>query len=137
MASRRRIAIDTSSTTPLYRQVADQIRTRLVAGEFNAGECLPTVRRLAIDLCVNHNTVAQAYRTLAEEGWLSLRRGRGAVILPRGTPQPNPRARSRFAQRLRELVAEVRAAGVPSRAIRSEFEAVAETLSTRDQGKKA
>jgi GntR family transcriptional regulator len=131
MASRRRIVVDSASTVPIYRQVADQIRTLLVAAKFSPGERLPTVRRLAIDLAINHNTVAEAYRTLAQEGWLDLGRGRGAVVLVRGTPQPNEQTRNRFTRRLRELVAEGRAAGVSNKLIRSELEAVAETLGTR------
>jgi GntR family transcriptional regulator len=131
MSSKRHILVDSASPVPMYRQVADQIRTLLVAQEFTPGERLPTVRRLAIDLAVNHNTVAEAYRTLAEEGWLDLGRGRGAVVLVRGTPQPNEQTRNRFTRRLRELVAEGRAAGVSNKLIRSELEAVAETLGTR------
>jgi GntR family transcriptional regulator len=136
MSSRRRILVDSASPVPMYRQVADQIRTLLVAGEFTPGERLPTVRRLAIDLAVNHNTVAEAYRMLAEEGWLDLGRGRGALVLVRGTPQPDQQTRNRFTRRLWELVAEGRAAGVSSKLIRSELEAVAETLGTRIPARK-
>src|ERR1700730_373249 len=103
MASRRRIVVDDASTVPIYRQVADQIRTLLVSGEFSPGERLPTVRRLAIDLAVNHNTVAEAYRMLAEEGWLDLGRGRGALGLICGTAQPNEQRRNSFTRRLLQV----------------------------------
>jgi DNA-binding transcriptional regulator YhcF (GntR family) len=66
------------SPIPLYRQIADAIRTLLVAGTLVPGDILPPVRRLAIDLGLHFNTVAEAYRALALEGWLDLRRGRGA-----------------------------------------------------------
>jgi GntR family transcriptional regulator len=130
--SRKVIRIDLSSSIPVYRQIADQIRAMLVAREFSPGERLPTVRQVAVDLGVNHNTVAEAYRNLADEGWLSLERGRGAVVVSRSTPAANPRVRNAFAQRLRSLIAQVRAAGVSPQAIRSEFEEAATALLGRE-----
>ena len=129
--SKRTIRIDLASSLPVYQQIADQIRAMLVAGLFQPGERLPTVRQVAVDLGLNHNTVAEAYRSLAEEGWLSLERGRGAVVMSRSTPAANPKARVAFANRLRDLVAQVRAAGVSPQAIRSEFEEVADALLSR------
>ena len=130
--SKKTIKIDLGSSVPVYRQIADQIRAMLVAREFNPGERLPTVRQVAVDLGVNHNTVAEAYRNLAEEGWLSLERGRGALVVSRSTPAPNPRTRNAFSQRLRSLIAQVRAAGISPQAIRSEFEEVATALFGRE-----
>src|ERR1700730_19257747 len=77
------IRIDLAAPTPAYRQIADAIRALLVAGELRPGERLPTVRQLAIDLAVHHNTVAEAYRILSEEGWVDLRRKRGATVVER------------------------------------------------------
>ncbi len=131
-SSKKVIRIDLSSPIPVYRQIADQIRAMLVAREFSPGERLPTVRQVAVDLGVNHNTVAEAYRNLAEEGWLSLERGRGALVVSRTTPSPSPKARSAFGQRLRDLIAQVRAAGVSPQAIRSEFEEAATALLGRE-----
>src|SRR5215467_15787180 len=132
MGNRKVIRIDLSSPIPVYRQIADQIRAMLVAREFTPGERLPTVRQVAVDLGVNHNTVAEAYRNLADEGWLSLERGRGALVVSRSTPVPNQRARNAFAQRLRNLIAQVRAAGLPPQVIRSEFEEAATALLGRE-----
>ncbi len=134
--SRRRIEVDLASATPVYRQVADQIRELLVSGEFQPGERLPAVRQLAIDLAINHNTIAEAYRSLAAEGWLRLERARGAMVLARSTPGASRRTERQFARRLRELIAEVRAAGVSPKVIRSEFELLAEALPSHGEGKR-
>ena len=134
--SRRRIQIDITSSTPVYRQVADQIRELLVTGEFQPGEQLPTVRQLALDLGINHNTIADAYRTLADEGWLHLERARRAVVLSRSTPGATKQTEKQFARRLRELIAEVRAAGVSAKVIRTEFESLAGALPSRREEKK-
>ena len=106
------IEIDLAAAAPAYRQIAAAVRAHLVARRVRPGEQLPTVRRLALDLGVNHNTVAEAYRLLGDEGWLDLGRGRGATVLERATPDASPEARERFARRLSELVAEARGVGV-------------------------
>lgn len=122
------VEVDLAAPAPAYRQIADAVRAHLVAGRVRPGELLPTVRRLALDLGLNHNTVAEAYRLLADEGWLDLGRGRGATVLPRASPGPNPEARTRFERRLLELAAEARAAGVPVRGVRQALLAAARAL---------
>ena len=123
------IRIDTSAATPVYRQISDAIRALLVAGELNPGDLLPPVRQLAIDLAVHFNTVAEAYRILAEEGWLDLRRRRGAQVVARPAPRPAPPdADARFSQRLRELVAASQAEGLAPRKIARHLRRTAEGL---------
>ena len=128
MAGRNVIRIDLSSSVPAYRQIADAIRALLVNRELRPGEQLPTVRQLAIDLAVHHNTVAEAYRLLSDEGWLDLKRRRGAMVVERATPNASARERGALRQRLRGLIAEMRTAGVPLDAIREEFDSIAQRL---------
>jgi DNA-binding transcriptional regulator YhcF (GntR family) len=117
------ITIDLASPVPAYRQIASALRALLVAGELAPGTSLPTVRDLAVDLGVHHNTVAEAYRGLAEEGWLELRRKVGARVLDRPRPRrPRRGERETFGRRLRELVAEARAAGLSEADLRREVE---------------
>ncbi|MGH9449612.1 MAG: GntR family transcriptional regulator [Terriglobia bacterium] len=109
----RRIRIDLASRSPVYEQIADSLRALLVQEAFNPGERLPTVRRLAADLGLHHNTVAEAYRTLAAEGWLDLKRGRGASVSDRATPRSSPKVKKDFVKRLERLAVEAIACGVP------------------------
>src|ERR1035438_2678242 len=74
-----RLRIDLANPTPAYRQIVDGLRTFLVDGALHAGDLLPPVRELAFELGVHFNTVAEAYRILADEGWLDLKRRRGAA----------------------------------------------------------
>ena len=106
-----------ASDTPAYEQIVSGLRAVLVAREFEPGSQLPTVRQLAVDLGVHHNTVAEAYRVLAAEGWLELRRGRGAVVLTRLAPKPAAGAQEKFSRSLRELVAKAITEGLPGTAI--------------------
>jgi GntR family transcriptional regulator len=125
------IRIDLASSVPAYRQIANAIRALLVDGTFPVGDALPTVRRLAVDLGVHHNTVAEAYRVLADEGWLDLRRRHGAIVLDRSRPRPSREARPSLVQRLRELTAEAQAAGLAPGVIADSMRAIATELTAR------
>jgi len=119
------IRINLDSSEPAYRQIAGALRTLLVDGTFAVGYQLPPVRQLATDLGVHHNTVAQAYHILADEGWLTLRRRHGAVVIERCSPKPTPEVRSAFLRRLRELGAEAKAAGLAPDVVADTMRAVA------------
>ncbi|MCE5230263.1 GntR family transcriptional regulator [bacterium] len=108
-----KITIDLADATrPVYRQIADVIRVWLVNGELAPGDLLPTVRELAAELGVHHNTVAEAYRRLAAEGWLDLGRRRGATVIEKdAAPQPRPQSKKKFFLRLEQLLAQGQADG--------------------------
>lgn len=122
------LRIDLGSTVPAYRQIVSALRALLVEGALQPSDGLPTVRKLAIDLGLNHNTVAEAYRILAEEGWLDLRRRHGVRVLQRAHPRPERGGREAFARRLRELVAEAQSGGMTSAVVRRELLQTADAL---------
>jgi GntR family transcriptional regulator len=119
------ISITLDSPVPVYRQVVDQIRVPLASGALAAGDALPSVRGLAGQLGVHFNTVADAYRELAAEGWIDLAHGKRAVVLPRGAaPKLTTGEAEPLRQRLRALVAEMRLKGVPARLIQQDVEEI-------------
>jgi GntR family transcriptional regulator len=128
MRNSRTLRIDLASAQPVYEQIVSGLRALLVSSEFESGEQLPTVRQLAIDLGIHHNTVAEAYRVLAEEGWLDLRRRRGAVVLDRRDPKATPEAKQDFRKRLEELIAKAITNGVPRSAIADRMAEMARKL---------
>ncbi len=115
------LQIDLASPVPASEQIVRGLRATLLAGQFRPGDQLPSVRQLAVDLDVHHNTVAGAYRQLAEEGWLDLRRGRGATVIERPAPAPTPRAEAEFRKALEEVVVKALAEGVPLGAVSREL----------------
>jgi GntR family transcriptional regulator len=126
------IRLDTSSVIPAYMQVADQLRTLAVEGVVKPGDTLPPIRRLAVELGVHFNTIAEAYRVLAQEGFLDITHGHGARIIDRTLPRrAEPESLENFRQRLRELVASVRARGLSTRQIMAELRVAAEGLENR------
>ena len=129
------LCIDLSSRVPAYEQIAGELRALLVSGELLPGDPLPPVRQLAIDLGVHFNTVAQAYRALAEEGWLELRRGRGVRVLDRKASPPTSRARENFSRQLNRLLAQALGDGVPEKAIQTELDERRRNLPSRSPTK--
>jgi GntR family transcriptional regulator len=129
MAQSPRIRIDLASSVPAVRQIVDNLRVLLVEGELTAGTLLPSVRRLAMELEVHFNTVAEAYRQLAAEGWLDLQHGRGAAVVQRALPKVAGRdSIEDFRNRLRGLVAEKRSEGVLAEDIATELRAMAKIV---------
>jgi GntR family transcriptional regulator len=126
--SAKPLRIDLSSRVPVYQQITDALRAELVVGRFPPGSKLAPVRALAVDLGVHHNTVAEAYRQLADEGWLELRRYHGAVVRERRSPRAAAGAAERFAQPLRELIAKALSDGIPAETLVHELTANAHRL---------
>ena len=128
MTDRLTLRIDLDSPVPAYRQIVDGLRILLVSGKLARDSELPSVRRMARDLGVHFNTVAEAYRTLADEGWLSLHHGRSARVIFRDVPDPTTDQIDEFGKRLRALIAEMLAKGVPAATLQVDMRTAAEEL---------
>ena len=64
----------------IYLQIADQIRDRILRGEWRDGERIPSIRELATELGVNPNTVTRSYQALLDWGVVVNQRGRGYFV---------------------------------------------------------
>jgi GntR family transcriptional regulator len=72
--------LDPKTGSPFYRQIIDQIKFGIATGNLKTGEQLPTVRSLAVELKVNLNTVAKAYKELEIQNVLETQQGTGTFI---------------------------------------------------------
>jgi GntR family transcriptional regulator len=82
--------LNLSDPTPLYAQLDRAIRTAISLGRLPPDTQLPTVRQLAVDLCINANTVAKVYRDLERAGIVETRRGIGTftkAVAPKAMPK--------------------------------------------------
>src|SRR5262245_7060873 len=79
------IRLEPSSAVPIYRQIVDQIKYQIGAGQLKPGDKLPTVRDLAVRLPANQNTVLKAYDLLAQEGLITRRQGDGTYVEKAGS----------------------------------------------------
>lgn len=72
--------VDPSRDTPPWRQLVDLVLDAVAAGALEAGAQLPSVRGMASQTRVNHNTVARAYRDLEQLGVVRGENGRGVFL---------------------------------------------------------
>lgn len=79
-----RLWLSRSKDIPLREQLETQIALAVLSGEIPPGQPLPSVREIARRYRVHANTVAAAFKSLAEQGWLESRKGSGMYV--RSTP---------------------------------------------------
>lgn len=104
-------ALDLHSGVPVYRQLIDQVRTGIAAGSLAAGDQLPTVRQLAVDLAINPNTVMRAYRELELTGMLETHQGTGTFIADKKIERKSAERDRQLSQITSEFAARAGAAG--------------------------
>src|SRR5262252_9672810 len=97
-----RFRLDSKSGVPVYRQLIDQVLAGIASASLAAGDQLPTVRQVAVDLSINPNTVMRAYRELEIRGVLDTQQGTGTFIAEQEV-QPDEVERR---QRLNQIVSE-------------------------------
>jgi GntR family transcriptional regulator len=107
-----RFQLDTASGVPFYRQILDQVLAGIATGALVRGERLPTVRALAVDLAVNLNTVARAYKELEIRGALATQQGNGTFVASEAISVDEVERRRRIAQLLDEFLARAAAQGL-------------------------
>jgi GntR family transcriptional regulator len=96
------IRVDKNSRIPINDQVKEQITGLIQAGKIKTGDQLPTIRKLSVELAVNINTVALAYRDLVNDGVIITERGKGSFVA--STPGEEE-MRSIRQEKLRNLIA--------------------------------
>lgn len=106
-----RFALDLHTGVPVYRQLIDQVRSGIASGSLAAGDQLPTVRQLAVDLAINPNTVMRAYRELELGGLLETHQGTGTFISNRKPERKTAERERQLSQMAGEFAARAGAAG--------------------------
>ena len=106
-----RFFLDLHSGVPVYRQIIDQVRGGLASGALAAGDQLPTVRQLAVDLAVNPNTVVRAYKELEFGGLLETHQGTGTFISKQTVPDAAAERERQLGQIVADAVSRAGAAG--------------------------
>lgn len=94
------IELDPADPRPVYRQIVEEVQRCVAVGVIRPDEALPAAASLADELQVNINTVQHAYRTLAREGTVHVRRGVGTFVSP--APKENRQRTTVTARRIAE-----------------------------------
>ena len=74
------IEIDPNRSLPIFSQIVEGVRLSVALGRTKSGDRIPSIRDLAVELRINHNTVAKAYQELERSGIVEVRRGMGYFI---------------------------------------------------------
>ena len=74
------IPINPKSRIPLWEQIRDGLKNQIMLGVWSAGEQLPSVRSLAVELGINPNTIARAFSELEREGLCYSVASRGSFV---------------------------------------------------------
>jgi GntR family transcriptional regulator len=98
---------------PIYQQLVEQIRYRIVSGQLKAGDELPTIRGLAETTRVNPNTVARAYRELENEGLVEKRRTVGTFVAASDTKLTVAQRRRMITPHVDRVLIQAKQLGVP------------------------
>jgi GntR family transcriptional regulator len=102
------VHLNPNSGMPIYRQLFQQLRQRIVSGQLASDEQMPSVRDLAAELKINLLTVAKVYQLLEGEGLVETRRGLGTFVVGGNTNRSQVEKRKLVADAVEQVVAEAR-----------------------------
>jgi GntR family transcriptional regulator len=111
------LLLSTSDSTPMYQQIVNQITTKVMAGDWPAGQPLPSIRELASASRVSVITVKRAYAELGQAGVIVTRHGMGSFVAE--SPNlSNSLLQAEFTQHFEAMLACARRLGLSAKDIR-------------------
>jgi GntR family transcriptional regulator len=116
------IHLSVGASTPIYRQITEQVRLAAATGKLAVGDALPSVRALAEELVVNPNTVARAYADLSREGVIESQAGRGYFVIQKRKVFTRDEGRRRLEPLLAGVIGEAMAMDFTPEELREAFE---------------
>lgn len=79
------IVIDYQDRRPIYEQIVERFQLLILNGALAAHEQMPSVRKLAVELSINPNTIQKAFRILEEQGYIYPVKGKGSFVSDKGS----------------------------------------------------
>ena len=119
-----KIKIDSSLSSPLFKQLMNQIKNAVTAGLLKPGDALPSIRQLANDLELNHNTVAKAYQLLERDSVIQTKGYRGTSIHGDAKQNSAVDMNDSITTKLSETIKSLRESGATDSEIRITFSTV-------------
>ena len=116
------VNIDPKSSEAVFQQLMREIKSAIAGGSCGPDDALPSVRQMASQVLINPNTVAKAYRELEREDVLYTRQGSGVFVSQNAPDICREECRANLRQRLRQMIAESRRAGIEDGALRQAFD---------------
>jgi len=108
-------SLDPVNGVPIYRQIIQQIEYAILSGRMKAGDRLPTIRALAVELKTNPNTIARAYNEMEIKGILVTQVGSGTYISDKKPVLDDDRLNRKIREVLGRFIQEMQDLGVDKR----------------------
>ncbi len=97
------IMISNSSGRPIYDQISEQIKEKILTGQLEEGEALPSMRLLAKELRISVITTKRAYEELERDGFIVTMTGQGSFVAEKNTEA----VREEYLKRIEEHIGEI------------------------------
>lgn len=115
-----------NSGVPIYQQIADSFRTDILAGKYEQGEFLPSIRGLAKDLKISVITTMKAYEQLADEGLVTAAQGKGFYVNAQDSEMIKEQHLRKVEDSLTSAIAAAKIAGLSSEELKEMLTALIE-----------
>ena len=115
-----------NSGVPIYQQIADSFKTDILAGRYEQGEFLPSIRGLAKDLKISVITTMKAYEQLADEGLITAAQGKGFYVNAQDSAMIKEQHLRKVEASLTDAIAAADVAGISNDELKGMLEALLE-----------
>lgn len=113
-----------NSGVPIYQQIADSYKTDILAGRYEQGEFLPSIRGLAKDLKISVITTMKAYEQLADEGLITAAQGKGFYVNAQDSEMIKEQHLRKVEESLTDAIAAAEVAGISNDELKGMLEAL-------------
>lgn len=113
-----------NSGVPIYQQIADSFKTDILAGKYEQGEFLPSIRSLAKDLKISVITTMKAYEQLAQEGLVTAAQGKGFYVNAQDSEMIREQHLRKVEESLSDAIAAAEIAGISEDELRGMLDAL-------------
>lgn len=107
-----------NSSIPIYKQIAEQLKSDILAGKIKEGEYLPSIRGLAQELRISVITTMKAYEELAAEGLVTAVQGKGFLVNAQDSELLKEQHMRRVEEALTEAIKAAKIAGMSDKELR-------------------
>ncbi len=113
-----------NSGVPIYQQIAEQLKTDILAGKLKEGEYLPSIRGLARELKISVITTMKAYQLLETEGLVTAAQGKGFYVNAQDSEMLREQHLRRVEEALLEAIQAAQIAGMTDRELQGTLQAL-------------
>lgn len=120
------ISISNNDPTPLYEQIAQSIKCKILTGELAPGDALPSIRQLAQDLKTSVITTKRAYFELEQQKLIVTRPGKGSFVADYNLDEVASMQRTEIERQMRQIIIDAKRTGILQEELKIMFHKILE-----------